>query len=207
MNNQKPLYLIIALLVLMNIAFIFYMFGGVRFNNFNGFGMMGNFGGMHNGNTMMHGHDDDDHEHTTNQFNSWEAMMEHMEEEHGEMRQAIEEHQQVSYDKPVAETHKAVYDFGKIKKSDGTVSTTFEIENHGKQELVIGEISTSCGCTSAEVTKETLGFNEDTILTVHFDPNFHDEPQGKITRSVFVPTNDPENPELQFDVLVEILEE
>ncbi|MCA9333385.1 DUF1573 domain-containing protein, partial [Candidatus Saccharibacteria bacterium] len=72
---------------------------------------------------------------------------------------------------------------------------------------VIGEITTSCGCTSAEVEKETLGFNEDTVLTVHFDPNFHDEPQGKITRSVFVPTNDQNNPELQFDILVEILEE
>jgi hypothetical protein len=204
MNSQKPLYLIIALLVLMNVAFVFYMFGGGGFNRFNGFGMMGNFGGMHGGNTMMHGHEDADHEHTTEQFDSWGSMVAHMEEEHGIEG---ETHRKADYDKPVAETHKDTYDFGKIKKSAGIVSTTFEIENHGKQELMIGKITTSCGCTSAEVSAETLGFNEETTLTVHFDPNFHDEPQGKITRSVFVPTNDPDTPELQFDILVEILEE
>lgn len=203
MSNQRPLYLIIALLVLMNVAFIFYLFGG-GFNRFNSFGMMGNFNGMHGSSTMMHGYEDADHEHATSQFTSWESMIEHMEEEHGEEGTV---HRQVDYDKPVAETHEVSYDFGKIKKSDGIVSTTFEVENHGKKELVIGEITTSCGCTSAEVEKETLGFNEDTVLTVHFDPNFHDEPQGKITRSVFVPTNDQNNPELQFDILVEILEE
>lgn len=207
MNNQKPLYIIIVLLVLLNFGFMFFMFGGFRFNRDSNFGMMGNFSDMHGDPSLMHGYENSDHEHSTSQFNSWSQMMEHMEEEHGQMMRNIDEHKKVSYDKPVAETHSDTYDFGRIKKSDGIVSTTFEVENHGREPLVIGEISTSCGCTSAEVEDTTLGFNDETTLTVYFDPNFHEEPQGRITRSVFVPTNDPDMPELQFDVYVEILEE
>ena len=112
----------------------------------------------------------------------------------------------VDYNKPFVETHNSVFDFGQIKKSDGVVSTTFELENHGKETLIIGDISTSCGCTSAEIDKKELGSDEIATLTVYFDPNFHQEPEGQFTRSVFVPTNDPDTPELQFDIKVEILE-
>lgn len=112
----------------------------------------------------------------------------------------------VNYNKPFAETHNDTYDFGKIRKEDGIVSTTFEIENHGKELLVLGDISTSCGCTSASVASTKLGFNEETELTVYFDPNFHEEPEGEFTRSVFVKTNDPDSPEMQFDIHVEILD-
>lgn len=115
------------------------------------------------------------------------------------------QHKDIQEDSPVAETHNSVYDFGQITKEDGVVSTKFEIENHGKETLKIEKISTSCGCTTAEINKETLGFNEKASLTVNFDPNFHEEPEGKFERIVYVETNDKENPELQFTITVEII--
>lgn len=115
-------------------------------------------------------------------------------------------HSETNYNKPLAETHNNTHNFGSISRNDGVVSTTFEIENHGKEQLEIGDISTSCGCTSAEVDKTILGFNEKAQLTVYFDPNFHEEPQGELTRSVFVKTNDANLPEMQFDIYVKILD-
>lgn len=116
-----------------------------------------------------------------------------------------EGYDKVNYNKPLAETHSDVHDFGQITREAGIVSTTFEIENHGKETLILGEISTSCSCTSAKVEKTELGFDEESTLTVYFDPNVHEEPDGQFTRSVFVPTNDPDLPEMQFDIKVEII--
>lgn len=186
MNNQKTLYFVIVFLLLLNVATIAYFVGRNQpFSMMPGYrNMMGNF------------NNDEDF---LNKM--WEFM-----NENNEQTASESEHALVDYNKPVVETHKNTFDFGQIEKTNGIVSTTFKIENHGKKPLIIGEISTSCGCTSAEVDKNEVGFDEITTLTVHFDPNFHDEPIGKITRSVFVETNDPNNQELQFDIYVEILE-
>lgn len=192
MNNKKTLYVIVSVLVGMNVAVLSYLFGASRFFGYRDGDLMGG-NLMCSANGYCEKHDSDG-------MGNWDEMEEHMDEMHGGM------HSGVNYNKPVAETHKKSYDFGQIYKAEGIVSTTFEIENHGKQTLEIGAISTSCGCTSAEVDTNTLGFNEEAELTVYFDPNFHEEPGGKFSRSVFVKTNDPDLPEMQFDIFVEILE-
>lgn len=101
-------------------------------------------------------------------------------------------------------TDRTEYDFGKIDKKDGVVSAEFVIGNTGKGELEIGDITTSCSCASAKMDKEGIMPGESGILTVFFDPNFHEEPEGRFFRSVFVPTNDSENRELEFKIYVEI---
>ena len=117
------------------------------------------------------------------------------------------EHRETNEQLPVAETHNDTYDFGLISKDDGKVSTTFEIENHGKGTLEIGDITTSCACTTANIEKKSLSFNEETQLTIIFDPNLHDEPKDRFKRSIYVPTNDSEMPELVFDIYVDIIED
>ena len=201
MNNKNALYIIIAILVGLNIVTLTVLWSRMSFSPFSMMG--GGFwsGGMMGSGSMMHD-SSDGHDHDTGEFNTWEEMQEHMEEEHGKGGMM---HRDVDDDSPAAETHKSTHDFGKISKENGVVSTTFEIENHGRGILIIGEISTSCGCTSAEVDKTELGFNETTDLTVYFDPNFHEEPEGQFERSVFVKTNDPKLSEMQFDVSVEII--
>ncbi|MDP3917181.1 MAG: DUF1573 domain-containing protein [Nanoarchaeota archaeon] len=92
---------------------------------------------------------------------------------------------------------------GKISKSDGVTTTTFKVKNIGKETLKIDDISTSCGCTTAEISEKTILQNQEAVLTVHFDPNFHDEPLGKFTRTVFIETNDPSLPEAEINIVIE----
>ena len=68
-------------------------------------------------------------------------------------------------------------------------------------------MTTSCGCTTAELTKNTLAPGESAVLTVYFDPDFHAEPLGDITRTVFIPTNDLNLPEAEVQVMADILED
>ena len=96
------------------------------------------------------------------------------------------------------------YDFGIISKKDGIVSANFTIGNIGKATLAIGDITTSCGCTTAKISDAGVMPGKNAVLTVNFDPNFHEEPAGRFSRSIFVPTNDPENEELEFIIFIEI---
>jgi rhodanese-related sulfurtransferase len=102
---------------------------------------------------------------------------------------------------------RTLHDFGESPKSKGVIQTTFTVTNTGSGVLQIGEISTSCGCTTAEISKANIPAGGRATLTVHFDPDFHPEPAGKITRTVFIPTNDPQNIEAEVRIAVSILED
>ncbi|QSH39146.1 DUF1573 domain-containing protein [Candidatus Kaiserbacteria bacterium] len=101
---------------------------------------------------------------------------------------------------------RAVHDFGDVPQSQGILQTTFTVRNTGKSLLNIGELSTSCGCTTAEISNENIAPGDAAILTVYFDPDFHKEPSDKLTRTIFIPTNDPNNLEAEVKITVDILE-
>ncbi len=97
---------------------------------------------------------------------------------------------------------KTQYNFGIISKKDGLVETTFSLSNKGDKTVTIEEITTSCGCTSAEVPKKIIQPGETVPLEVTFDPDFHKEPPGKFSRTVFVQTS--EGIELETKIHIEI---
>jgi len=105
---------------------------------------------------------------------------------------------------PKAEINIIEYKFGEIFKKDGVVSANFIINNSGNANLVIGDITTSCGCTSAIIDKNEIAPNDNATVTAFFDPNFHKEPEGKFSRSIFIPTNDPNNKEIELKIFVEL---
>lgn len=98
------------------------------------------------------------------------------------------------------------YDFGEIKQFSGTVQKVFTVKNEGKDTLKIGEITTSCSCTAAKIDKIEIAPDNTANLTVIFNPNLHEEPKEKFKRIIFIPTNDPKNPEAQLTIWVDILE-
>lgn len=98
------------------------------------------------------------------------------------------------------------HDFGEITQFGGKVQTTFIVKNTGGTELKIGEITTSCSCTEAKIAQNTIPAGGETTLTVIFNPNLHEEPVEKFKRTIFMPTNDPENPEAELTIEVDILE-
>lgn len=54
------------------------------------------------------------------------------------------------------EVDKSVHNFGDIKLKSGPVSCTFTISNTSNSPIVIYQVTTSCGCTDAEWTKEPI---------------------------------------------------
>lgn len=98
------------------------------------------------------------------------------------------------------------HDFGVIPQYGGTVETTFTVTNAGTEVLEIGELMTSCSCTSASISGTSIAPGDSATLTVVFDPDFHEEPEGRFTRTVYIPSNDPDTPEAEVVIRVDIAE-
>ncbi len=108
------------------------------------------------------------------------------------------------------------HDWGEIDIDGGNVSHTFSIKNTGEGILKLHDVVTSCMCTTAQLktadnSSRRFGMHEKSVtifdvppgetaeLVVEFDPDYHGPSGvGSISRSVTMKTNDPDNPELAF---------
>lgn len=111
-----------------------------------------------------------------------------------------------SKDGPRITLKRAFYDFGVIPQYSGTVQETFTVKNDGTKVLTIGDITTSCSCTSATISSTSINPGKSAELTVVFDPDFHEEPLGVFKRTIFISTNDPTTPEAEITIQVDIKE-
>ncbi len=95
------------------------------------------------------------------------------------------------------------WDWGKIPPKP-PVQQTFPIQNTGDQPLLITSVVTSCGCTTADLSSSVIppGTRADVVVT--FDPDYHKNTFGPVTRIVWLKTNDPAMPlvELRADANV-----
>ncbi len=76
------------------------------------------------------------------------------------------------------------YDFGIIKQSGGKVSYDFPFTYRGSEPIEITGVPTSCACTSAQVDQTKFSSGDSGILTVKFNPNLHEEPEGKFFKTI-----------------------
>ena len=91
---------------------------------------------------------------------------------------------------------KSEHDFGTISESGGVVSCEFAIKNTGTKPLVITKVTTSCGCTASEWTKEPVASGKQGLVKVTFDPKGR---KGEMVRSLVVFTNgNPESLQLKI---------
>lgn len=109
-------------------------------------------------------------------------------------------------DGPQIVVDRKLHDFGEVPQFGGKVETTFTVSNTGTEVLEIGTLTTSCSCTSATIDNAAIKPGESAVMTVVFDPNFHAEPLDVFKRTVFITTNDPNDPEAEVSVQVDILE-
>ena len=73
------------------------------------------------------------------------------------------------------------------------------LRNTGSSDLVIQSVTTSCGCTSAEVSPLLIPPGESGVLLVQFDSGAHGpEANGPVMRQVFITSNDNEESEMEF---------
>jgi len=95
------------------------------------------------------------------------------------------------------------FDFGDIGPQ--AVTTTFVVSNLGGRLLKVESLTTSCGCTTAEISAQTIAPGDSATLTVNFDPQVHAGATGQFLRYIFLNTNDPENPELQVQIVANVV--
>jgi len=93
---------------------------------------------------------------------------------------------------PKIEFKSTTHNFGVLKQGS-IVFTEFEFTNSGKDQLVIYDTKTNCGCTASTLNKMKFNPGESSVIKVTLDTKGKD---GYIQQSVNVKTNDPSNPEV-----------
>lgn len=97
------------------------------------------------------------------------------------------------------------FDFGDVVSGQILIKE-IEIKNAGNGTLVIEGVSTSCGCTTAEVSQSQIKSGQSATLTIQFDSGAHGPKEtGEVSRLIFIASNDPQNPELVIEFNANIL--
>lgn len=90
---------------------------------------------------------------------------------------------------PVIHFEEMEHDFGKIIEGE-TVSFAFTFTNKGKSDLVIADVSTSCGCTVPSYPKTAIGPGEQGHIRIAFNSRGR---RGYQTKSIVVVANTQPN--------------
>lgn len=79
------------------------------------------------------------------------------------------------------------------------------VRNTGDGILVVGGLSTSCGCTTATLEPMQIAPGESGVLHIEFDSGAHgEELTGPLVRQVFLNSNDPAQPEATVELSVNV---
>jgi len=79
-----------------------------------------------------------------------------------------------------------------------TVTHVWEIKNIGTGDLIINDVESSCGCTSAITDSKVIAPNSSTKLRTVFDTKGR---LGVNTKFVTVHSNDPSTPSRRFSIM------
>jgi hypothetical protein len=96
--------------------------------------------------------------------------------------------------KPKAVFLSKSHNFGPITEGK-KVSTVFYFKNTGTADLLVKKIRTSCGCTAVLLSSDTIKPGDTGELKVSFDSSGF---KGKIEKSIYFHSNDPDNPVVQL---------
>ena len=95
--------------------------------------------------------------------------------------------------KPEVQVSEKFFDFGDVN-SDHILTRTFVIANMGQSPLIIKRAYTTCGCTKADFTASEILPEKVALMTLQFDPGYHEMHGTTVRRGVMIETNDPYNP-------------
>ncbi|MCW8804855.1 MAG: DUF1573 domain-containing protein [Ignavibacteriaceae bacterium] len=93
------------------------------------------------------------------------------------------------------------HDFGKVNEGD-KVNYTFNFANKGSSVLTIKDIKTSCGCTAALLSQDSLAPGKDGTIKVELDTKNR---SGKMSRTVTINSNDPKDPAKVLTIYADIV--
>ena len=96
------------------------------------------------------------------------------------------------------------YDMGTVVKGELAVAD-LAVRNRGDGSLTVVGVSTSCGCTSATLTPMVIPAGGEGRLHIEYDSTAHESDLGRIDRSIFISSDDPDEDDVQirFTVFVQ----
>ncbi len=83
------------------------------------------------------------------------------------------------------------------------IELAYTVRNAGDALLIIEKVSTSCGCTEAELDRTEIPPGETAQLLVSLDP-IEDDLFGDVKRVIYLRSNDPDAPEVSVEFNVQI---
>lgn len=92
------------------------------------------------------------------------------------------------------------WDFGRIKQGE-MLTHVFLFTNEGDAPLIIKKVRTSCGCTAVLVSEKKIAPGNKGEIKVDFNTKGY---EGKVSKYVYVETNDPLEPQKQLVVTAKI---
>jgi hypothetical protein len=95
----------------------------------------------------------------------------------------------------------ASYDLGTVNKGE-VAATELPVRNVGSGLLTIASVSTSCGCTTAEVAPLAIPAGGEGTLRLAYDSAVHASDLGAIERYVFIASDDPDEADMQIKFTV-----
>ena len=95
------------------------------------------------------------------------------------------------------------FNFGQIYKGQ-KIEHIYKFENRGKGILNIGKVKTSCGCTAAILTNNTIPPGKTGEIKATFNSGSY---RGNVTKSISVISNDPDHPSYKLTISGKIIED
>lgn len=94
------------------------------------------------------------------------------------------------------------YDFGPMP-AQSDAAHIFAVQNTGTADLIVSNLVTSCGCTTADLSSSVIPPGQRADLTVSFDADFH-EVHGEVVRLVWFATNDLTQPWVEVRITADV---
>ena len=103
---------------------------------------------------------------------------------------------------PVFKVVSTTVDLGKIKGNTQN-DVEFKFTNAGKNDLILRHIRSSCGCTAVQQGNQGVGIKADESGSIKATFNSGSY-KGKVTKAIYVYTNDPKNSEIVLMLNAEV---
>ncbi len=95
------------------------------------------------------------------------------------------------------------FNFGKVYRGN-KVDHVFKLENHGNETLEIKKVKSSCGCTAAILSHNTILPGNTGEIKATFNSGSYN---GKFKKTIAVLSNDPDTPSHKLTISGEVIEE
>jgi len=92
------------------------------------------------------------------------------------------------------------WDFGKVKQG-ASLTYEFSFKNDGGSKLNIKNVETSCGCTAALVSANTVDPGQTGKIKVTFNASGY---SGVVSKFIYVDSDDPDQPRVQLKITANV---